>query len=131
MTKTLEFYTYRHFFLRPDHVGYTAVHEDYDGPEDKRIFNSGTSKEPEESLIYEIDMWYEDQERSILQGLVGLFQLLFVRSDMPSMIRTAIETNWRYQDALDFLDSSRGTVKRDSEEGQLLIAAEKLSHGVD
>jgi len=110
-----EFRTYRHFEIKltdnPHPFEWMATHKDYDGPEDNRIFTAPN----EEALTMDIDCWYENEERQVLQNLVNLFTLIMDRDDVSQSAKDAILMSWRWREAQDILDSSRGTLKMDAE----------------
>jgi len=114
MSTTQEFKTYRNFEIgltdNPYPFQWMATHKDYDGPEDNRIFTAPN----EDALIMDIDMYWENEELSCLRNLVGLFDMILHRDDLPRDVKAAILQSWRWHEALDCTDSSRGTTKWDA-----------------
>ena len=99
------FLKYRNFLIKPSGPGLVAVHEEYTGDDDRRIFHEST----EDALLAVIDAYYDEQTKEVFRGLIGLVQLILSRDDLDPYVRLALTSSWRWHDALDIVDSSRGT----------------------
>lgn len=58
---------YRNFLIDHAYVGYQAVHKDYDGPEDNRIFHANTIDEVREEVD---EYWLENCDECDGEGLI-------------------------------------------------------------